>query len=231
MSIPSKNTEFVLDPRFDYDSSVKSSFEELCKKLNIKPQRLNQLLPARRFPREAGYILGIKLKESDDFADEIPINVTYSACPVVPIDRSDLEEDEEVSENVLISSSEPEVNLYDLKDLAREANDKVANSYNSRNNNMASKTYKKRDPPARLKREVWNDMFGSLTEALCPVCSRNVIKSESFELAHILAEKKGGMTIPENLMPACLPCNRGMGQNHLYYYAWYQYGKVLWPVY
>ena len=213
----------------DSDPDAYISESEIIEALGFKKSTIYSHLPAEKFPRKDGYIKGIQLAQ--------PVIIpTYSEAPVVAFTMDDLQEAEtevetEVSEKQLISSSEPAVNLYDLKDLARQANDKVANSYNSRNNHNPSKTYKKRDPSSRLKRDVWNDMFGSLTEALCPVCSRNVIKSDSFELSHILAEKKGGMTIPENLMPACLPCNRGMGQNHLYYYAWYQYGKVLWPVY
>lgn len=225
MSVISKNPkEFVLDPRFDNsDPTTKTSFEEICKKLDIGPQRLNQLLPVRKFPREKEFILGIKLKDS---SDDIPIKITYSACPVVSIDRSDLEE---VPEKQLITSSEPEESLYELKESGRITNNKIAEKYKSISSLQQNK--KKEVFQDWFKSRIWRNYNGSLEKVTCPVCSDSMISPDSFSAGHILPESKGGMMCLENIMPICSECNSQMGTRHLYWFAWHYYGKVMWSVY
>ena len=235
MSIIPKTKTWTLDPRLDdSDPSAKTLILDIMKALNNEKATILQKLPASKFTRDNGYILGIKIKESidsselDEYEDK-PIEVTYEECPVISIDRSDLEE--ELSENILFSASEPEPTLHEVKGTAYLANLKVAENYNSLKLVNVDKLEKKLKPQEWLKDIVWEDHFGSLKEALCPVCSRRVIKSESFSLGHILAEKKGGMMIPENLMPICSKCNSHMATNHLFWFAFKVFGKIMWPVY
>lgn len=209
------NTEFILDSRFDSDPSAKTSFDEICKTLKIKPQRLNQLLPVRRFLRESGYVLGIKLKETP--------KVTYSEPPVVSINLL-----EEISEKQLITASEPEQSLYELKESARLANNKVAEKYK---NLSSSQIVKKKEAfPDWFKSRIWRN-YNALEKVSCPICSDSLISPDSFSAGHILPESKGGMMCLENIMPICSECNSQMGARHLYWFAWHYYGKVMWKVY
>jgi len=216
------NTEFTLDSRFESDPSAKTSFDEICKKLKIKPQRLNQLLPVRRFLRESGYVLGIKLKDTP--------KVTYNECPVVPINLLELEQEQEqeVPEKQLIIASEPEQSLYELKEVGRLANNKIAEKYKSLSSQQQNK--KKEVFPDWFKSRLWRK-FNALEKVSCPICSDSIIGPDSFSAGHILPESKGGMMCLENIMPICSECNSQMGARHLYWFAWHYYGKVMWSVY
>jgi len=212
----------------DSDPNARISESEIIEALGIKEQTLYTHLPAKKFPREDGYIVGIKLAEKDPLA-------TVTKIPVVTFTLDDLQEaeaDTEISEKQLITASEPAISLNDLKDLARQANNKVAEKYNTLNyaNNNKPKG-KKEDFPTWFKSQIWRKAHGSLEKVQCPVCSMNLISVDSFSAGHILAESKGGMMCSENIMPICPECNSQMGARHLYWFAWHYYGKVMWSVY
>jgi len=180
-------------------------------------------LPAEKFPREDGYIVGIKLTEKETVS-------TFSATPVVAFTMDDLIEAAEVPEEQLITASEPVISLCELKELARQTNNKVAEKYKTLDTSSGSKS-KKEPVPEWFKNTIWRKAYGPIEKAQCPVCSMNVISVESFSAGHILAESKGGMMCSENIIPICPECNSQMGTRHLYWFAWHYYGKVLWSVY
>lgn len=203
----------------DSDPKARTLESEIIESLGIKEQTLYTHLPAKKFPRENGYILGIKLAEKT-----IP---TYSSTPVVAFTMDDLAE---VTEEQLITASEPAISLCELKDIARLANNKVAEKYKILDNSSGSKA-KKEPVPEWFKSSIWRKAHGPIEKVQCPVCSLNLISVDSFSAGHILAESKGGMMCSENIIPICPECNSQMGTRHLYWFAWHYYGKVLWPVY
>jgi hypothetical protein len=203
----------------DSDPNARTLESEIIESLGIKEQTLYTHLPAKRFPREDGYIVGIKLTEKT-----VP---TYSSTPVVTFTMDDLAE---VTEEQLITASEPAISLCELKDIARLANNKVAEKYKILDNSSGSKS-KKETVPEWFKSSIWRKTHGPIEKVQCPVCSLNLISVDSFSAGHILAESKGGMMCSENIIPICPECNSQMGTRHLYWFAWHYYGKVLWPVY
>ena len=71
--------------------------------------------------------------------------------------------------------------------------------------------YKKKPIPKILKTHVWYTHIGKqigMTKCLC--CNRNEITQMEFDCGHIIAEKKGGPTNIENLLPICSKCNKSM---------------------
>ena len=207
----------------DSDPTIRTLESEIMEKLKITKQTLYAHLPAAKFPREDGYVIGIKLfNDEEDLGIPAP---TISHTPVFPINL------EELSEKELINVSEPaHVSLYDLKESARLANNKLAEKYKTLESTALAKG-KKEPQPDWFKSHIWRKTHGSVEKAQCPVCSMNVISAESFSAGHILAESKGGMMCSENIIPICPECNSQMGTRHLYWFAWHYYGKVLWPVY
>jgi len=203
----------------DSDPNARTLESEIIESLGIKEQTLYAHLPAKKFPREDGYIVGIKLTEKT-----VP---TYSSTPVVTFTMDDLAE---VTEEQLITASEPAISLCELKDIARLANNKVAEKYKILDNSSGSKS-KKETVPEWFKSSIWRKTHGPIEKVQCPVCSLNLISVDSFSAGHILAESKGGMMCSENIIPICPECNSQMGTRHLYWFAWHYYGKVLWPVY
>jgi 3-methyladenine DNA glycosylase AlkD len=78
-------------------------------------------------------------------------------------------------------------------------------------------TKKKQTIPPTIKEQVWQNEFGKFT-ALCACCKYREITPWNFECGHILAESKGGLTVPENMKPICTPCNRSMNNMHMQTY-------------
>ena len=217
--------KWILDPRYD-DSDLKARTLEsdIIQSLNITQKTLYTHLPAKKFPRENGYIKGIKLS--------LP---TFTATPIVAfsmddLDTAELQEAAEVPQEQLITASEPATSLYELKELARITNNKVAEKYKLLDTSAGSKL-RKEAIPEWFKSVIWRKVYGPVEKAQCPVCSMNVISVESYSAGHILAESKGGMMCSENIMPICPECNSQMGTRHLYWFAWHYYGKALWAVY
>lgn len=219
MSVVSKTKTWKLPSKFDSsDPNAKILEADLLQ--TIKKSTLYAQLPVSKFPREDGYIIGVKLKD-DDEETEVP-----PAPPVVSLHLEDLE----VPEKELIDSSEPVETFNQLKEQARIANNRVAEQYKTLGR-ANIKAVKKEVFTDWFKNSIWRKMNGSLEKIMCPVCSLNLISNESFSAGHILPESKGGMMCIENIMPICPECNSQIGCRHLYWFAWHYYGKVLWPVY
>ena len=72
--------------------------------------------------------------------------------------------------------------------------------------------YKKKSIPKTLKSKVWDLKIGSqIGETKCLCCDHQIIKQSNFECGHIIAERNGGETILNNLIPICSQCNKSMG--------------------
>jgi len=74
---------------------------------------------------------------------------------------------------------------------------------------------RKRAIPKSVREVAWRRQFGGLGEAPCPVCRERTISMFAHEMAHVVAEARGGPTSPENLVPCCGSCNRSMGTRDL----------------
>jgi hypothetical protein len=217
MSVASKTKSWKLSSKFD-SSDPESKILEADLLQTIKKSTLYSQLPVSKFPREDGYIMGVKLKKDTDVITE--------NTPVVSVHLEDLE----VPERELIDASEPVESFNQLKEQARISNNKVAEHYKGLGK-ASLKAVKKEVFTDWFKNSIWRKINGSLEKCMCPVCSLNVISNESFSAGHILPESKGGMMCIENIMPICPECNSQMGSRHLYWFAWHYYGKVMWPVY
>jgi hypothetical protein len=222
-----------LDKRLDYsDRTAKTLEKDILEKLNIKDARLNQLLPKKLYQREDGYIYGVTLKDktSEDKLNDIDndINEDHEAYAEFD-DRVNEDEGDDLLAD-LLPYKQPEESLYQLKELARVANNKVAEHFKNLGT-VNAKPQKKESPPEWFKKSVWRKANGTSEKVQCPVCSLNQIAADSFHAGHILPESKGGMICSENIMPICGECNSQMGTRHLYWFAWHYYGKILWSIY
>jgi hypothetical protein len=212
MSVESVKKQWKLDYRYDdSDPSAKTLISEILKAHSIKDATLSAHLPVKKYPREDGYVIGIKLRD--------PYNDAYDES--VPPQKELNEED---IQNPLTES------FYLLKESARLANNKVAELYKSLDVG-SPRPQKKEGFPDWFKCSIWRKVNGSLEKVICPVCSLSIISAESFSAGHILPESKGGMMCLENVIPICPECNSQMGARHLYWFAWHYYGKVMWSVY
>lgn len=75
--------------------------------------------------------------------------------------------------------------------------------------------YKKKSIPKTIRNQVWRKYNGNVLDGKC-FCCCEVLKYESWEAGHIIAEANGGKTILENLRPVCLACNRSMGKMNMF---------------
>lgn len=217
------NKTWKLLPLYDNsDPTAKTLEQEILDTLKIKKATLYAHLPAKQFPRENGFILGIKLVPEP------------GEIPVVQFDLSDLTS--ELTETELIKSSEPiskkaVSTLYELKESARIANNNVAEYYKTLKSDKTGPTNKKEVFPDWFKTRIWRKYNGDAEKVKCPVCSDSMISPESFSAGHILPESRGGIMSIENIMAICPECNSQMGSRHLYWFAWHYYGKAMWSVY
>lgn len=76
--------------------------------------------------------------------------------------------------------------------------------------------YKKKSIPKSLKKAVWVKHHGENFTVSCPCCNLNKIDPFNFHTAHIKAEKEGGKTNIDNLIPTCASCNLSMGTKNYY---------------
>ena len=75
---------------------------------------------------------------------------------------------------------------------------------------------RKRTIPKSVRLAVWSRYIGEeIGVAKCPVCKTNEIGQLRFEVAHVVAEAKGGTLHIDNLRPICPTCNRSMGTTNL----------------
>jgi len=220
MSNSVKSKEWKLSAKYDdSDPNGKILEEDLLK--TIKKATLYVQLPVSKFPRINGYITGVKMRTN------IPAKLVEE-IPVISISYEKLMEEE--------AEPEPEIkeSLYQVKEVARIANNKVAKMYKSLNagpKNLTKSISKKEAFTPWYKKNIWRKVNGILDKVPCPVCSQELISIDSFSAGHILPESKGGMICIENIIPICTDCNIQMGSRHLYWFAWHYYGKVMWGVY
>jgi len=76
--------------------------------------------------------------------------------------------------------------------------------------------YKKKAIPKPLRLAVWEKYFPGQMYGTCPCCQKKMCFDSDYDCSHILAEKLGGETCIDNLVPACKTCNRSMGTKNLY---------------
>jgi hypothetical protein len=67
----------------------------------------------------------------------------------------------------------------------------------------------------KLRNRRWRRSLHQLTEQTCLYCGR---PSESID--HILAHSRGGPSVTENCVPACLACNGAKGDQDVW--TWYR---------
>jgi hypothetical protein len=211
--------------------------------LETRPHNLYEPLPASKFPRRNGFIHGVRLKK-------LPVG---GFVPVEDLEEEELEQEvEEVEEqeaqedqvqkkqtsiaeffakkpsgiySVSTQTNMISISLLEAKQNASKANQIVADMYNAiRRDEEEEEAFR---PWYKLR--IWQSKFGSAKEGICPVCSTRQITSDSFSAGHILARSRGGTFAKDNIMPICHDCNHEMGTNHLFWFAWKYYGKVLWP--
>ena len=119
---------------------------------------------------------------------------------------------------------------HQLKDTFRKTCDEIADMFQAKVDASQPTPGKKKDNSATYKKQIWLATFrdSSIFIALCPCCNIAPITRDEFQLGHIHPESRGGTDERKNVMPICAPCNNIMGTRHLYAYAWYTYGRVLW---
>lgn len=84
---------------------------------------------------------------------------------------------------------------------------------------MVAAAYKKKSISHVLKRRVWAAHIGEeVGKTKCLCCKLTDITQLTFHCGHIVAEKNGGSTTVENMLPICQSCNSSMGTQNLYSY-------------
>ncbi len=75
---------------------------------------------------------------------------------------------------------------------------------------------KKKSVPKKIKIDSWNKYIGeTIRKTKCICCNTTEIDITDFHAGHIIAEKNGGLTTVENIMPICSSCNSSMGSNNM----------------
>ena len=76
--------------------------------------------------------------------------------------------------------------------------------------------YKKQNISKTLRISVWNKYFGEdVGKNKCMCCNITEITQLKFHCGHIIAERNGGDTSIDNLVPICESCNKSMGTQNL----------------
>jgi 5-methylcytosine-specific restriction endonuclease McrA len=84
--------------------------------------------------------------------------------------------------------------------------------------------YNKKTIPKGLREQVWIQNCGKHFKHKCKIVwCQNQINVFDFHCGHIIAEKEGGKTSIDNLLPICSRCNLSMGINSIS--NWNLYGK------
>ena len=77
--------------------------------------------------------------------------------------------------------------------------------------------YKKKTISHLLKRRVWAEHVGEeVGKTKCMCCSLTDITQLTFVCGHVVAERAGGPTAVDNLLPICHACNSSMGTQNMY---------------
>lgn len=75
------------------------------------------------------------------------------------------------------------------------------------------------------KKKVWINHYGDVEEGKCPISfCKNILKKgvqNGYQCGHIISEKNGGETEPNNLRPICAGCNQSMTHKN-----WDQYDNI-----
>jgi len=95
----------------------------------------------------------------------------------------------------------------------------------------STKQSPKYSPSTAVRDTVWRKKFRDTNKGLCPICEIHEIKNDSFIVGHIFPRARGGRNTVENFMPICFACNSSMSDQHLYYWAWTVYRRMLWPLF
>lgn len=78
--------------------------------------------------------------------------------------------------------------------------------------------YVKKSIPKRTRDLVWVNNNGEVYAAPCYCCNRR-IDVTNFEAGHVKAEREGGLTTLQNLLPVCSQCNRSMATENMISFA------------
>lgn len=78
--------------------------------------------------------------------------------------------------------------------------------------------YVKKSIPKRTRDLVWVNNNGEVYAAPCYCCNRR-IDVTNFEAGHVKAEREGGLTTLQNLLPVCGQCNRSMATENMISFA------------
>lgn len=77
-------------------------------------------------------------------------------------------------------------------------------------------SYRKKAIPLSLKRAVWARWIGDdVAKTKCLCCKVQEIHIMSYHCGHVVAEKRGGGTVVDNLRPICQMCNSSMGTKNM----------------
>lgn len=90
------------------------------------------------------------------------------------------------------------------------------------------KAYKKRKIGAGLKEALWHKVCGDeCVKIKCPVCQIRDLREKDFVAGHIDAERGGGETSIDNLIPICNKCNSCMATRNMMDYCRETYKREL----
>jgi hypothetical protein len=90
------------------------------------------------------------------------------------------------------------------------------------------KAYKKRKIGAGLKEALWHKVCGDeCVKIKCPVCQIRDLREKDFVAGHIDAERDGGETSIDNLIPICNKCNSCMATRNMMDYCRETYKRDL----
>ena len=76
-------------------------------------------------------------------------------------------------------------------------------------------SYKKKPIPQNIRYTIWVNHFGNTLQGVC-YCCNIIINYRTFQAGHIIAEKLGGLSTENNLLPICKSCNCSMGIMNLF---------------
>lgn len=90
------------------------------------------------------------------------------------------------------------------------------------------KVYKKRKIGAGLKEALWHKICGEdCVKIKCPVCQIRELREKDFVAGHVKAERSGGETSIDNLIPICNKCNSCMATRNMIDYCRETYKRDL----
>ena len=144
------------------------------------------------------------------------------------------EPDEEIEEEEIIPDTEEVYKLkkeiYDDDYEFKMICDRIANKYQEIVVKSPDTKSNKYSPGDSIRQLIWRKTFRDMNKAYCPICEINEITYDRFQACHIHPKSKSGSNRIDNLLPGCSACNTSMGTEHLYFYAYKVYERILWKV-